>query len=106
MLLCRGAAVNLWCTWQNKELDEYGALAVTVIERYLMVFFASEKEILSHKPIVFGVMFLLRFMKQCHALPRMETRPVMSENILNWEEWLAAKGNDLGQLEGWATKSS
>lgn len=69
-------------------------------------FFASEKEILSHKPIVFRVMFLLRVMNLCHALPCMETQPVMRENILNWEEWLPAKGNDLDKLEGWATKSS
>lgn len=105
-LLCRGAAANLWCTWQNNKLDTYSVLPGTVIERYLVMFFASGKEILSHEPIVFRVMFLLRVMNLCHALPCMETRPVMRENILSWEEWLPAKGNDLDKLEGWATKSS
>lgn len=38
-LLCRGAAVNLWYTWQNNKLDTYSVLPGTVIERYLVVVF-------------------------------------------------------------------
>lgn len=56
-------------------------------KKYLMMFFASEEGSPSHKPAAFRVMFPLRFMKWCGALPCMETCPLTCDNILNWEKW-------------------